>query len=944
MAEVLLWLVPVALVAVGLVALAVRRWILVRVALRNVGRRKSQVVIAVAGLLVATSIISGSLVIGDTFDAAVKRAVFEAWDHVDELVTRNATFSDGVADDLRSNLTRMPNVDAVSARLWLSAGVTNPRTRLFEVRANLLGFDPVHDPGSFVLVGGGPTDGAELVGSEVFVDSQLAERLEAQIGDTIEIEQVALAANVTVRGIVENLGRGGFAGGPNLFLPLGNLQAFLGAGPIANTILVSNVGGVEDGYLRTDSAVQELEAVLANPSWFIDRVKADGIQQAEEGAQQLTQLFSLLGTFTVIAGVMLIMNIFVMLAEERKPEMGISRALGLRRTHLTEVFTIEGFVYAVASAAIGSAAGLLVAWTVLTIIGAIFAGGNLDLRLVFQPSSLILAFAWGFLLTIGTIALASFWVSRLNIVRAIRDIPEPIPRRATRSQLVVGGVTLAFGIGLSLLALPNQSAVLFTSGVGFIALGVATLAMRLVSPRWAFTAAGVFLIAWSVLPIRVFPDVEPTIELFIVTGLFMVAGGVMIAVQNSGILAGLSRLGEGRRTLGPVMRTAISYPLNKKFRTGLTLAMFALIIFTIVTLATIQSLIGSSIDTFVEQNSGGYEVFGYSSDPIPSFDAALQNSSVAGDVDYFDGLLFGPPGRVQRPHDSEPRFYEVYGFDASFAARNSFPFFALDPAYPDARSAWTAVLNNPALAIVDRTVQPQTFGPSDVQLPLDVGDPLTVFDPLNRMHNVTIIGILESQALRGVFLRADLIREDFFVVDPVVFLFHLRPEVDGTAFGRDLQRDFLEYRMEAFVIRAIVEDSVRTTNAFFDLLQGFLGMGLIVGIAGLGIVTLRNVVERRNEIGALRAIGFRRSMILNAFLIETTVVSLLGILIGALLGILLSYRIYGDFITFAASFTIPWFNILIVVAIAYGASLLTALSPSRRAAAMPPAQALRIFE
>lgn len=944
MADVLLWLVPVALVVIGVVALAVRRRILVRVALRNVGRRKSQVAIAVAGLLVATSIISGSLVIGDTFDAAIKKAVFEAWDHVDELVTNGTEFPTAVVDDLRANLSRMPNVDAISGRLWLTAGATNPRTRLFEVRANLLGFDPVHDPGSFVLVGGSETSGSELAGSEVFVNRELAGRLEAQVGDTVQIERVGLVGNVTVRGVVENYGRGGFAGGPNLFLPLDASPALLGVGPVANAMLVSNVGGVEDGYLRTDAAVRELEDELGDPSWFIDAVKADGIRDAQEGAEQLTQLFSLLGTFTVIAGVMLIVNIFVMLAEERKPEMGISRALGLRRSHLTEVFTIEGFVYALGSAAIGAAAGLLVAWAVLTIIGTIFGSEGLDLALQFQPSSLILAFTWGFLLTIGTIALASVWVSRLNIVRAIRDIPEPIPRRATRAQLLVGGATLAIGIGLSAIGFPGQSALLFTSGVCFIALGLATLAMRLVSPRWAFTAAGAFIVAWSVLPIRVFPNVEPGIDLFIVTGLFLVAGGVMIAVQNSEILSGLSKLGAGRRTLEPVLRIAISYPLNKKFRTGLTLAMFALIIFTIVTLASIQALIGSSIGTFVEQNSGGYAVFGFASEPVPSFRTALQNSSVAAEVDYHEELLFGPPGRVAGPHDSEPRFYEVYGFDASFATRNVFSFFQLDPTYPDARTAWMAVLNNRSLAIVDRTVQPQNFGPSDVQLSLDVGDSLTVFDPLSRMHNVTVIGILDSQSLRGVFLTADLIQEQFFVSDPVVFLFKLRTGVDATTFGKDLQRDFLEYRMETFVIRAIVEDSVRTTNAFFDLLQGFLGMGLIVGIAGLGIVTLRNVVERRNEIGALRAIGFRRSMILKAFLIETTLVSLLGIVLGSLLGILLSYRIYTEFITFAARFEIPWLNILLVGAIAYGASLLTALSPSRRAAAMPPAQALRIFE
>ncbi len=955
MADVQPWILPVAVIALAMLVIAVRRRILVRVALRNVARRKTQVAIAVAGLLVATSIISGSLIIGDTLDATIKKAVFDAWDHVDEIVTKERAapgglpFPASVADGLRANLSRMPNVDAVSARLWLVSGVTNPRTSLFEVRANLLGFDAAHDPGVFIVEGGRTSSGDELSGTDAYVNRDLADHIEARAGDVLEAVSAAggtraVSVNVTVRAVVEDRARGGFFGGPDVFVALDSLQALVGA-RIANAILVSNIGGVTDGYLRTDEAVREVQAALPAGSWSIQRVKADGVSQAEAGAQQLTQLFTLLGTFTIMAGVMLIVNIFVMLAEERKAEMGISRALGLRRAHLTEVFAIEGFVYAVASAAIGSAAGLVVAWVVLATITAIFASsGGLSLVLTIQPSSLIIGFAAGFLLTIATIVLASIRVSKLNIVRAIRDIPEPVARRTTAAQLLVGAAATGFGLLLTVVGYPRQSAVLFSSGLAIVALGLATLAMRVATPRWAFTAAGAFIVAWMILPIRVFPNSEPGIDLFIVVGLFLIAGGVTLVVQNSEALTSLSRIAGRRRTLQPVVKTAISYPLNKKFRTGLTLAMFALIIFTIVVLASIQALIGSSIETFVQQNSGGYEVFGFASDPVPSFGSKLNGSSVVASVAYHEEILFGPPGRIRGPHDPEPRFYEVYGVDGGFADRNAFTFFRLDPAYRDARSAWAALLGNASLAIVDRSVQPQNFGPSNVALRADVGDFLTVYDPLNREHRVRIIGILDSQALRGVFVGADLLRRDFFASDPTVFLFHLGANVDAVGFGKDLQRQFITYRIEVFVIRAIVEDNLRTTNAFFDLLEGFLGMGLIVGIAGLGIVTLRNVVERRNEIGALRAIGFRRSMVLSAFLIETTLVSLLGVVLGTILGILLSYRVYSEFITFAAAFTIPWTKILLVGAVAYGASLLTALSPARRAASMPPAQALRIFE
>ena len=46
------------------------------------------------------------------------------------------------------------------------------------------------------------------------------------------------------------------------------------------------------------------------------------------------------------------------------------------------------------------------------------------------------------------------------------------------------------------------------------------------------------------------------------------------------------------------------------------------------------------------------------------------------------------------------------------------------------------------------------------------------------------------------------------------------------------------------------------TRQIFQLFQGYLAMGLIVGIAGTAVVMVRAVRERRRQIGTLRAIGF----------------------------------------------------------------------------------------
>jgi putative ABC transport system permease protein len=130
------------------------------------------------------------------------------------------------------------------------------------------------------------------------------------------------------------------------------------------------------------------------------------------------------------------------------------------------------------------------------------------------------------------------------------------------------------------------------------------------------------------------------------------------------------------------------------------------------------------------------------------------------------------------------------------------------------------------------------------------------------------------------------------------------------------------------------------------LVQAFMGLGLVVGIAALGVISTRAVVERRHHIGVLRAIGYRSRMIQGSFLIESSFVALLGILIGLVLALILAYNFYtGEVETsmpgIELTFNIPWRQLGLIVAIAYGASLFTTFLPAWQAARVYPAEALR---
>src|SRR5690606_18923133 len=113
------------------------------------------------------------------------------------------------------------------------------------------------------------------------------------------------------------------------------------------------------------------------------------------------------------------------------------------------------------------------------------------------------------------------------------------------------------------------------------------------------------------------------------------------------------------------------------------------------------------------------------------------------------------------------------------------------------------------------------------------------------------------------------------------------------------------------------------TTSFFGLMRGYLGLGLIIGIAGLGVVMLRAVRERRTEVGVLRAIGFPAPVVRRAFLLEAAFIALQGIVIGIVLGMVSSYQVLVNSDTFGEQslpFAVPWAALAVIVAVPLAAS------------------------
>lgn len=137
----------------------------------------------------------------------------------------------------------------------------------------------------------------------------------------------------------------------------------------------------------------------------------------------------------------------------------------------------------------------------------------------------------------------------------------------------------------------------------------------------------------------------------------------------------------------------------------------------------------------------------------------------------------------------------------------------------------------------------------------------------------------------------------------------------------------------------MLETLNNVTGTMMIVLGGIAAISLIVGGIGIMNIMLVSVTERTKEIGIRKAIGAKRKNILTQFLIEATVVTGMGGIIGILLGFSIIKFVIGGLNLVPEVYSIPWaliaFGISLLVGIIFG------LFPAYKAASLKPIDALR---
>lgn len=627
---------------------------------------------------------------------------------------------------------------------------------------------------------------------------------------------------------------------PKFFInPKTALKLFSSRYGDATSLRISKIGAAPGAQ---DAALPAILLKALRPETFgltWKDVKAEGIKSATTGAttNMFGGLFAGFSLFLIVAALLLVALLFRLRMERRASEVGLLLATGWPVSAARGVFLREGMVLAVLGALLGIPLALGYAW--LVIFGLRHGWGGLlasdALTLHYQPLTLTL----GAIISI-VMAIVAMWLSLRSMVKL--PIPTLLAGRSQPGYLAMKPVAtwakwLPALLGLAVMGLMSwgwflppaqQSGIFF--GVGFLCLVALLMVLRTYLRQQAMTGKlnvkrqGIG--AFGVLNAARSPGRSLTTAALLAAGCFMVVGVGAFRQQKVNVTERFSGAG------GFTMMAETDLPLRA-----------------------------------LPRNAGEWRQF--LGDRFTQLQPMLMSIAV---VKVF-------PMRLRSGDDVsclnlyEPTRPRVISIPNDLIARGGFNIVGhVPPSQP-----WKLLQGEGLPVFLDDHTAQWIFKKQQ-------GDELPISDEVGTVHQAKIDAILTGSVFQSEILMGEA---QFRRLFPSVngyrfFLLDVPPNTINEA-RVALETIFGEnYGISVQSTAERIASYHAVENTYIGTFQALGALGLLLGTAGLALVILRNVQERRSELALLQAVGFTRSKITKTILSEVFWLVMMGLLIGCL--------------------------------------------------------------
>jgi putative ABC transport system permease protein len=780
-------------------------------------------------------------------------------------------------------------IEVLSDRIFIDEPIAkileslNPKEQILTYLVNSINKDSAETPYSFVSA----ISGLENSENEISINNWLAEDLHAKVGDSLEVtffiigplRKLQETSTTFIVKDIKDIDSGYFQ---KSFMPEFPGLADAGSCSDWNTGIPIDLDKIRDkdedywdDYKGTPKAIisfstgqklwsnqygqytsfrfepkqfskEDLEKKILEKlkpkdlNLFFRNIRSEG-QTAAKNSVDFGELFLSLSFFVILAGILLTILLFALNTASRMQETAIFAALGFTKKQILKIRISESTIMILLGSVLGVVVGVFYNQLLLKGLNSVWQGAvhtnMLDVYL--KPATLFIGGFSGILISFISI----FFVLRKQLKNQLsrllkKDESKPVSKKRKINWL-----------------------------------------------RWLGFAA--FAAALGLIIPAFLDGIEKNASSFL-------TGGFLILLDFVIVISGFIRKRGTGKSFSKNNLVFKNLNLNHK-RNMATIALLALGTFSVI-------ITGSNRKTFYgveNENSsgtGGYQFWMETTTPVLydlNTEKGIQrygfDSSIFKNVEFLQlKTLEGNDASclnlnlVQNPG--------ILGVNTkALSDRNSFSFTKI-LGEPLSENPWLSlnhfVDSNIYDAMVDQTVL--TWG-----LMKEVGDTLFYTDEFGQEIGLRIRAGLKNSIFQGhVLVSEEVFKKHFPSVSGSKIMLVDCPEENKEIVNEAILNQLIDLGVETTPTSQRLAEFNTVTNSYLTVFMMLGGLGILIGTFGLGIVLIRNLLDRKYELALLKALGYRQSQIFRIVFSENLIILTLGLLSGlfaAIIGMIPSF-------------------------------------------------------